>query len=74
MTKLKTTIKVSLEITYIDGKIKAEKEFSSSTHNKAYKLAEKWMANCLAICGKDPQGRDYDEAELKVVESSESKT
>lgn len=71
MTKPKTTIKVALEITYIDGKIKAEKEFSSTTHNKAYKLAEKWMNNCLAICGKDSQGRDYEDAELRVVKPGE---
>lgn len=36
-------------------------------HNPTYRRAEKWVDNCIAICGTDSQNRNFTRWELKFV-------
>jgi len=57
----------SLRICYPEHVVEVKKSFDTKNTNKAWSLARRWMDNCLAICGKDDQGRKYLDAELKIV-------
>jgi len=55
----------TLSVSYPEQVITVKKTYDSRNKDR---LAKKWVANCLAICGKDALGRKYLSA---VLTSSE---
>lgn len=56
-----------LKIYYPEYVVEVRKSFDTENTKKAWSLARRWMDNCLAICGKDGEGRKYLDAELKII-------
>ena len=46
------------------------KILTGKNHNSTYRRAEKWVDNCLAICGKDNRNRTWTHWELKFIKST----
>ncbi len=68
MKKFKFLLSIDWE--YEETKnVKVEKILTGKSHNATYRRAEKWGENCLAICGKDEQGREWTHWQLKFVEN-----
>lgn len=64
--RLTMKLDFELKITWPSGRqIKSNKSFSGRKHNSIYRQAERWMQICLDICGKDENGVEYQEANLK---------
>lgn len=61
-----------LKICYPENVISVNKVFKGKSRESAFKLAQKWMKNCLAICGKDAQNRQYLDAELVLLSKVKS--
>ena len=56
-----------LELVFPRYSTSVVKAFNAKNSRKAHELAEKWMNNCLAICGKDEDGNKYLSAKLNLV-------
>jgi len=56
-----------LELVFPRYSTSVVKGFDAKSSRKAHELAEKWMSNCLAICGKDDLGNKYVSAKLNLV-------
>lgn len=56
-----------LKIYYPENVCVVNKSFEATTEFHARKLARNWQINCLAICGKDDQNREYLATTLRLV-------
>lgn len=65
---MKIKYRFKLELVFPRYSTSVVKEFNTKSSRKAHELAEKWMNNCLAICGKDDHGNKYLSTKLSLVD------
>lgn len=66
MTKFKFELTIEWKYETV-SRITVNKTLTGKKHNPTFKRAEKWVDNCIAICGKDSEGRNCTRWELKFV-------